>query len=123
MACGDWTRILSPTCIGLTSHCSGAGILLDPPYVEGDMTYATGADVSVARDVAAWAFAHGDNPALRIVLCGYEGHYDLPSGWTSIPWSKERGGGYENQSGKGSQRRERLFASPHCLPLDDGRML
>lgn len=115
VACGDWTRVLSPSILGLTSHLSGGAVFLDPPYCEGDMEYATGADSTVAHAAAEWAFAHGDDPSLRIVLCGYDGHYTPPPGWRSYPWTKTRGGGYENQSGKGSQRRERLFASPGCL--------
>lgn len=116
VACGDWKRITgrSPTeCVGLT------GILLDPPYGEGAdrrrNIYAQDC-LEVSKDVREWAIAHGDNPRLRIALCGYEGEHAMPDTWRCRAW-KAHGGYGNNGEGKGrdNSERERIWFSPHCL--------
>jgi hypothetical protein len=66
--------------------------------------------------VRAWALDNGDNPFLRIALCGYEGEHTMPDSWECIAW--KAGGGYGSQ-GNGAARenagRERIWFSPHCL--------
>lgn len=115
VACGDWARVLTNGV--LTGH-PVTGILLDPPYSEGTIQYAVGEGVSAKT--REWAIANGSNPSLRIVFCGYEGEHPMPSDWTEVPWKAS--GGYGSQ-GKGAARenstRERLWLSPHCLPLEN----
>jgi site-specific DNA-adenine methylase len=116
VCCGDWTRILGPaptTCIGTT------GVLLDPPYAVEDR-----ADVynhesrEIAHDVREWAIANGDNPEMRIALCGYEGEHAMPAAWTEMRWKAN--GGFANQKrtgtrGRENASRERIWFSRHCL--------
>ena len=66
---------------------------------------------------AAWCLKMGDNPNLRIALCGYGGDYDLP-GW-SVEFGKATNGGYGNGAGNDNQRRERIWFSPHCVSADE----
>ena len=111
---GGWLRA-----VGLANtYASGRsiGYFLDPPY-DGHESLYTAAD-PVAQDVAQWC---RDNAHLRIVLAGYEGHYDLP-GWRCVPWKAN--GGYGNQSdgdGRDNSHREVLWLSPACLPLESER--
>lgn len=118
--CGDWKRVLTPTPLGLTSNVPRGfvtGVLLDPPY-DGDLRdrdcYAV-EGLKISADVRAWAIEHGDDPRLRIALCGYEGEHEMPKSWECVPW--KAGGGYANQSTRGSENshKERIWFSPHCL--------
>ena len=82
VTCGDWTRVLGPS---VTWKHGLTGVVLDPPYSHSERTsnlYAVEADIAPA--VQAWCLAHGDNPLMRIVLCGYAGEYTLP-GWRVVP--------------------------------------
>jgi len=115
VACGDWSRIMgkSVTCThGVT------GVLLDPPYVSdcNAIRYVNGRD-DVAADVLAWATGNGDNPLLRIALCGYEGMFDLPDSWECVAWKTLGGYGSQTTEGRGrsNSKRERVWFSPHCL--------
>lgn len=112
VCCGDWRRILGPsptTCIGVTA------VLLDPPYsaeAGRDGSLYAEEDLAVAHDVREWAVANGENPDLRIALCGYEGEHEMPADWTCVAW--EAAGGYGS---KANARRERIWFSPHCLTV------
>ena len=113
VACGDWTRVMGPS---VTEKHGITGVLLDPPYAseEHAVEYGSGpADVSAA--VHEWALQNGDNPLLRIALCGYEGEHALP-GWECVPW-KARGGYGSQGDGRGRENagRERVWFSPACL--------
>lgn len=117
VCCGDWRRVLGPsptTCIGITA------VFLDPPYSQSagrDAVYNTD-DFAVAQAVARWAAENGDNPKPRIALCGYAGEHRMPRGWEEVSWKAN--GGYGNQSrGRGFEnaRKERIWFSPHCLPV------
>ena len=116
VCCGDWTRIMGPSVIlgnGFT------GIVLDPPYKGDERTRALYAEDSdnVSASVRAWAVDNGDNPRLRIALCGYEGEHEMPTSWSCESW--EAPSGY----GGGKQRhRERIWFSPHCLRPDKGQV-
>jgi hypothetical protein len=117
VACGDWSRVLGDS---VTWRHGVTGIVLDPPYDEDGHSVRYSAGGGVAADVAAWAFANGDNRKLRIVLCGYDGDYAAPAGWRVVPWKAK--GGYGSQGdGKGREnaRRERLWLSPHCIGAAD----
>ena len=115
VCCGDWSRIMGPSVIRCGNPC---GIFFDPPYLGADeraAVYST-EDFTVANDVQKWAAEHGDDPVLRIALCGYEGHYEMPKGWTQLRWKAT--GGYGSQGdkkGRANASREVVWFSPHCL--------
>jgi hypothetical protein len=71
--------------------------------------------------VRDFALANGDNPQLRIVLCGYEGEHDMPATWRKLAWKTN--GGYaniaDNGRGRDNKAREVLWFSPHCLGNED----
>jgi DNA adenine methylase len=122
VCCGDWSRVCGPT---PTVKLGTTAVLLDPPYADtanrtGDL-YAEDSD-SVAHDVRAWAIEHGGDPRLRIALCGYDGEHDMPDGWTCVEWKAR--GGYGSQGdgrGRDNANRERIWFSPHCLPVFHAR--
>ena len=119
VACGNWSRVLGES---VTWRNGITGILLDPPYADGNMEYAAGAG-GVSGEVAAWARDNGENPLLRIALCGYEGEHQMPDTWECVPWKAK--GGYGNQRKDGANdnaRRERIWFSPHCLKPDKGQI-
>jgi len=76
----------------------------------------------VALAACRWALAHGDDPRLRICLCGYEGDHKMPKSWTAVRW-KAHGGMSGTYKGRGLGRaqknrfREILWFSPHCLKV------
>ncbi len=114
VCCGDWSRVCGPTPtfkLGLT------GVFLDPPYsVDDRVACYTEESFTVAHDVREWAIANGDNPLLRIALCGYEGEHAMPDDWECVAWKTP--GGYGNQKTNGTYdnaARERIWFSPHCL--------
>jgi hypothetical protein len=119
---GDWSRVLGPS---PTTHIGVTGILLDPPYGTAagrDAALYPQDSLTVAEDVRAWAIAHGDDPKLRIALCGYEGEHEMPASWECVSWKAS--GGYGSQRKDKSNlnaARERIWFSPHCyrptLPL------
>ena len=116
VCCGDWTRILGPaptTCISTT------GVFLDPPYAVEERSDVYGEESrDVAHAVRKWALANGDNPELRIALCGYDGEHKMPASWVEVAWKAN--GGFGNQAngatrGRANADRERIWFSPHCL--------
>ncbi len=114
VACGDWSRVLTPS---VTERHGITGVFLDPPYPSKDRAETYTEDCrEVAHDVAAWARDNGDNPLLRIALCGYEGEHEMPASWECVAW--KAAGGYSSQKKKGdngNKYRERIWFSPHCL--------
>lgn len=106
--CGDWSRCVTSQ---ITEHGLGpAAIFLDPPYTaEAGRTsdLYDDDDLTVGHEVYRWCMDNGDDPNLRIALCGLEGEYDMPSDWKEVPW-----GGPGNFS---TASRERIWFSPHCL--------
>lgn len=114
IVCGDWSRITGPA---VTTHCGLTGVFLDPPYSLDERhqeCYAVEGDVAAA--VREWAIANGDNPELRIALCGYEGEHAIPDTWECVAW--KAAGGYGSQgNGRGRENaaRERIWFSPACL--------
>lgn len=116
VCCGDWTRILGPsptTKIGLTA------VFLDPPYSVEDRDDCYNEESrSISHEVSSWAIEHGDDPLMRIALCGYEGEHVMPDSWECVQWKAN--GGYANQradqtQGQKNAGRERVWFSPHCL--------
>lgn len=117
VACGDFERILSDS---VTWRHGTTAILLDPEYPEGAEVYAeTSAgkkEEHVFYRAARWAVEHGADERLRICLCGYDGTFTPPEGWTTIPWKAKGGYGGQRQKGKNENgARERLWFSPGCL--------
>ena len=114
VACGEWDRVLGES---VTIKHGVTGVLLDPPYsfAEHDVTYSADSG-DVATGVREWAIANGDNPDLRIALCGYEGEHAMPETWEAMAW-KARGGYGSQANGRGRENagRERVWFSPHCL--------
>ena len=119
VCCGDWSRVCGPsptTKLGLT------GMFLDPPYgaeAQRDDALYSQDSLSVAAQVREWAIAHGDDPKMRIALCGYEGEHDMPDSWQVVDWKAK--GGYGNQGngrGRANAYRERIWFSLHCLQPD-----
>ena len=119
VCCGDWTRVLGRA---PTEGNGITGVLLDPPYDtragrKSDL-YAVETDVSVA--VREWAIAHGDNPKLRIALCGYDGEHAMPDSWACVAWKTRGGyGRLSNGRGRANAARERIWFSPYCLASDN----
>lgn len=117
VCCGDWSRVMGDS---VTYRHGVTGILLDPPYADTADRQADlyGVDsMSVAHDVREWAIANGDNPLLRIALCGYEGEHAMPDGWTVHEWKAPGGFGSQGDgAGRANSARERIWFSPHCLP-------
>lgn len=110
VCCGDWTRILGRSTLGIdTAHgMTPCGIMLDPPYaheIRDKRLYR--ADENVSDAVRKWAIENGDNPQLRIALCGFEGEHDMPPQWEKVAWKSK--GSTKNHD------RERIWFSPHCL--------
>jgi hypothetical protein len=114
VCCGDWSRVLGPS---VTERVGVTGILLDPPYsseADRDPSLYAEEDLAVAHHVREWAIANGENPRLRIALCGYEGEHDMPTSWRCVAWKAP--GGYAAAAGNtANANRERIWLSPHCL--------
>ncbi len=93
----------------MTTRRGVTGVFLDPPYTNGSGRkgglYATDS-LAVGRQARDWAVAHGDNPLLRIALCGYDGEYEMPPTWSVHQWKAV---------GSPSGGNERIWFSPHCL--------
>ena len=111
ICCGDWQRIMS---VGTMTRNGVCGVVLDPPYSQTRAVYANDSK-TISGDVREWCIANGDNPMLRIALCGHETeHNELEElGWNVETWDK--GGGYQ-----GADDRERIWFSPACLTGKQG---
>jgi len=120
VCCGDWERVVRPS---VTTTNGVTAILLDPPYpADADRNmHAYGVeDGTVAHDVHDWAKANGNNPMLRIAVCGYEGTHDELEdlGWSVEAWTPAAGYSVlakKAERGKANRGRERIWFSPHCL--------
>jgi hypothetical protein len=113
VACGDWSRVVTPS----VTHRHGlTGVLLDPPYGEGEQEYSAGGngDTVLAQAVWQWAVENGNNPLLRVAVCSYEDGRELPPGWFAVPWKANKGYQLTNKA-KENPHREIIYFSPHCL--------
>lgn len=113
VVCGDWTRVMGPA---VTTGNGLTAIFLDPPYPEDEQAVRYAGGSHVWHEVLAWCQSHGNNPRLRIALCGYESpNVSLP-GWHVYRW-KTHGGYAHLGNGRGQQNRyrETIWFSPHCL--------
>lgn len=118
VACGDWKRVMGES---VTTKLGLTAVFLDPPYADTakrcSNLYACDS-LSVARQVREWAIANGDNPKLRIALCGYEGEHTMPEAWECMPWAALGGYGSQAKVASGNFKRERIWFSPHCLKAE-----
>ena len=133
VCCGDWKRVTGGKSGDSLKHFFASGnrcaIFLDPPYsAEADRnnTLYREEDLDVAHEVREWAIKQGDDPRLRIALCGYAGEHEMPSNWTTLEWKTR--GGYASladgdTTGKENCRRERIYFSPHCLGVQQQELL
>lgn len=120
---GDWTRVVTPS---ITYNNKGlgpkdiTGVFLDPPYDLSGRDKVYKEDSNIFHDVLKWAIDNGDNPRLRIVLCGYSGDYIIPDTWQTYYW-KANGGmaNLGNDRGKENSKKEVILFSPNCLKYDN----
>jgi hypothetical protein len=125
VACGDWKRVLGNSVLGKGKNVGGrrpCAVFLDPPYsfeFRDPYLYSED-DAAISTQVREWALEHGDDPDLRIALCGYEGEHEMPASWTCHAWKAARGYATEDNE---NRARERIWFSPHCLPLEQQRGL
>ena len=112
---GDWSRVCGPS---VTFKHGLTGVFLDPPYAD---TARRQSDLyredseTVAHSVREWAILNGDNPLLRIALCGYDDEHVLPETWAVHRWYAGEGFGGQANVRTGNGKRERVWFSPHCL--------
>ena len=115
VAVGDWQRVLTES---VTTRHGMTGVFLDPPYTKGAVDYAAGGvGGDLADKVRAWCAENGQDPKLRIVLCGHAGEHDglLASGWHLRAWTARKGYAVTDEAVKNSAS-ETLWCSPHCVP-------
>ena len=110
---GDWTRCLN-------SHYGdangGTAFFFDPPYLNYESLYQSGANMPVAKAVEQWCRDNGAGH--RIALCGFKGDYDLP-GWEQLDWSR----GWRCYGGNKTTELECIWFSPDCLHPNDEEQL
>jgi hypothetical protein len=112
ICCGDWKRVIGRSTLGIdTAHgMTPCGVLLDSPYAHDEREkrlYREDA-AELSAEVGDWARKNGDNPNLRIALCGWEGEHNMPGHWEKVAWRS-------NGTGKNKDK-ERIWFSPHCAP-------
>lgn len=120
VACGDFERVLGDSVLGKGKNVGGrrpCAVVLDPPYSHDERCpYLYGEEsADVAKRAADWAREHGDDPDLRIVLCGLDSEHTMPANWKTHQWKAARG--YASADNE-NRNRETLWLSPHCLPID-----
>lgn len=123
VCCGDWSRVTGPS---VTFKHGLTAVFLDPPYSadagRAEQLYSIESD-SVAHDAREWAVANGENPLLRIALCGYDSEHGdaMPDTWSTYAWKARGGYGSQgNGRGRANARREVVWFSPHCLnPVEE----
>jgi DNA adenine methylase len=113
ICCGEWGRVLGDS---VTIKHGMTGVFLDPPYSMEERSECYSVETDVSAAVRAWAIENGENPRLRIALCGYEGEHTMPASWECVAW--KAAGGYGSQSegrGRDNANRERIWFSPACV--------
>ena len=112
---GDWSRVCGPS---VTFKHGLTAVFLDPPYADtaGRQSALYREDsLTVAHAARDWAIANGDNPLMRIALCGYEGEHEMPTSWSVYAWSACHGFGGQAKERTENNDRERIWFSPACL--------
>jgi hypothetical protein len=114
VTCGDWSRVVKDS---VTVRHGLTGVFLDPPYFKGAMDYAAGGvGTNLPAEVQTWCAANGDNPKLRIVICGHAGEHDalLSKRWTERKWAARKGYATTDEAVANSAS-ETIWCSPHCI--------
>jgi DNA adenine methylase len=111
---GDFKRVLGES---VTIRHGVTAVFLDPPYLSKCDDVYTHSGKEPGRRAGEWCQENGDNPNLRIAICGYRGEYDLPR-WTEYRWKAN--GGYSKKDAdpakdKSNRGTETIWFSPHCL--------
>jgi hypothetical protein len=121
VCCGDWSRVCGPAVfLPVTpDRFINVGVFLDPPYADTagrtEGLYSEDSQ-TVAHKVREWAIEWGEDPRLRIALCGYEGEHAMPESWDKVEWKATGGYGSSSRTGDNANaKRERIWFSPHCL--------
>jgi len=129
---GHWSRVCDSK--STLTRLGKTGVFLDPPYPiksensgkksrDGNL-YASdkNSDLDKLRDeVRDWCVRHGENPDIRIAVCGYEGDgYEslVDLGWTCESWEASGGYGNQRKGNKGKSenaKRERIWFNPSCI--------
>jgi hypothetical protein len=78
---------------------------------------------AIAHSVRVWAIEAGENPQMRVALCGYEGEHEMPDSWSVHSWSAGDGFGGQAEERSGNGKRERIWFSPACLDKRQGSLL
>ena len=125
VCCGDWRRVCGPS---PTYKHGITAVFLDPPYsaeANRDMSLYAKDSATVAHDVRDWAITNGDNPKLRIALCGYESEHKMPNSWHAHSWKTKGGYGSQgnNTRGAANAHREMIWFSPHCININKDTQL
>ena len=116
VTCGDWSRVVKDS---VTTRHGLTALFLDPPYTKGAMDYtAQGTGGDLALEVQQWCAANGNDPLLRIVLCGHAGEHDalLNHGWHTRAWTARKGYALTDEAVANSAS-ETIWCSPHCVAL------
>jgi hypothetical protein len=123
VCCGDWSRVVTT---GALYRGKTVGVFLDPPYSD-EGTYAglyTHEEPDLSAKVREWALEHGEDPRIRIALCGYDGEHEMPSSWRCFSYSATRAYGQSSDEGNAKNRhKERIWFSPYCISSADGAIL
>lgn len=114
---GDWKRVTGPS---VTTFHGITSVFLDPPYQSAYRKKVYIHDCyGVAHEVREWAIANGDNPKLRIAVCGYDDQ-EFPRDWERMAWKANGGMANSRKKGKNlNAHREVVWFSPHCLKPND----
>jgi DNA adenine methylase len=119
VCCGDWTRVTGPSVTwkhGLTA------VFLDPPYSHAERdSKLYSHDNDVAADVRQWAIENGDNPQLRIALCGYDTEHGdaMPDTWRCGAGRRPAATVRKATAAAGPTPGGSVWFSRHCLnPVD-----
>ncbi len=120
LATGDWRRVLVPATLG---RGGTVGIFLDPPYGNADQRTGKiyqGETDDVGAEVCRWALDHGDDPNIRVAVCGYQGEHAFPDSWQMFAWQGHGAYGRGRGTGKAMETRklERIWFSPGCSAGD-----
>jgi site-specific DNA-adenine methylase len=121
VCCGDWSKVITPS---ITHGSKGlspkdiTAVFLDPPYELAGRDQVYKEESNIFKQVVEWAVANGDNPRMRIALCGYEGDHGIPDTWKAYSW-KANGGfaNLGNDRGKDNASKETIWFSPNCLNI------
>jgi hypothetical protein len=113
VVCGDFARILGPS---VTWRHGMTAVFLDPPYADDEHAISYAGGGGVWERATRWCEENGDNPLLRIALCGYEGTWTPPAGWDAVKWRTPGGYGSQgNGRGRENAAREVIWFGPTCL--------